>query len=342
MAGFRKAKAEQAALKMGLYGASGRGKTLTALLIAEGLAKITGKRIAMVDTEHGSDFYCKHVGERKVHPEAFDFDALYTKSLTDTIAEVKKLKPDEYSVVIIDSMTHLWESARNAWSGKTTRAGTLPIYAWGPIKKPYKELMSYLLSSPMHFIICAREGKEVEEDDDTGEMKIIGTKMKAEGETPYEPHVCLHLFSERDKQTGDMVYKAIAEKDRSGKLAGRQIILWPSKSNTTAFDQLAAPLLPLLGNSQAKMASEDETSARDAEAISEEEKRRIEGSELHLSEFSAEMQLAKTMDALKAIGNRITPEIKAQMMPSDLTELKDRYREHEKRLSGGRRLEPIS
>ena len=45
MAGFRKAKAEQAALKIGMYGPSGSGKTFTALPIAEGLAQITGKRI---------------------------------------------------------------------------------------------------------------------------------------------------------------------------------------------------------------------------------------------------------------------------------------------------------
>ena len=46
MAGFRKAKAEQAAIKMGLYGPPGAGKTFTALLIAEGLARLSGKRIA--------------------------------------------------------------------------------------------------------------------------------------------------------------------------------------------------------------------------------------------------------------------------------------------------------
>jgi Cdc6-like AAA superfamily ATPase len=44
MAGFRKAKAEQAALKMGVYGPPGSGKTFTSLLLAEGLGKVSGKR----------------------------------------------------------------------------------------------------------------------------------------------------------------------------------------------------------------------------------------------------------------------------------------------------------
>ena len=47
MAGFRKAKAEQAALKMGIYGPPGSGKTFTSLLIAEGLAKLSGKGVAL-------------------------------------------------------------------------------------------------------------------------------------------------------------------------------------------------------------------------------------------------------------------------------------------------------
>ena len=91
MAGFRKAKAEQAALKMGLYGPPGAGKTFTSLLIAEGLGQLTKKRVAYIDTERGTDFYCQAVPTRAVHPEAFDFDALYTRSLTETLAAVRSL-----------------------------------------------------------------------------------------------------------------------------------------------------------------------------------------------------------------------------------------------------------
>lgn len=39
---FKKAEAKQARLKLGIYGGQGSGKTLTALLIAEGLAKLEG------------------------------------------------------------------------------------------------------------------------------------------------------------------------------------------------------------------------------------------------------------------------------------------------------------
>src|SRR3990167_2272907 len=115
MAGFRKAKAEQAALKVGMYGPPGSGKTMTALLISEGLAKLTGKRCAYVDTEHGTDFYCQNVPSRKVHPAAFDFDAIYTRSLTEVSSAIRGLDTKDYGVVIIDSITPLGEAARQAY-----------------------------------------------------------------------------------------------------------------------------------------------------------------------------------------------------------------------------------
>lgn len=331
MAGFRKAKAEQAALKMGIYGATGRGKTFTALLLAEGLANLEGKRIAFVDTERGTDFYCKAVPERKAHPEAFDFDALYTRSLTETLSAVRSIKPSDYSVIIIDSMTHLWEAARAAYSGRTTKAGTIPFHAWAQIKKPYKELIALLLNSPMHVIICGREGKEYEEDEQTEELKCVGSKMKAEGETPYEPHILIHMTQQKDKQ-GNATIFAHAEKDRTGLLAGKHIQIWPSATST--FDLLARPLLPLLGHTQAQVESEDEAALKDAEALSEEESRKIAESERLLAKFTARIELCEDAAALKELGNEITAEIKKQMEPGDVTELRNRYLAAEKRIGG--------
>src|SRR5262245_34988466 len=158
MAGFRKAHAEQAALKMGMYGPAGSGKTFTALLLAEGLARASGKRLAYVDTEHGTDFYCQAVAARQVHPAAFDFDAIYTRSMTEVLDAVLGLKASQYGVVVIDSITHLWEACRNAYTGKKGPGGQIPMHAWGSIKAPYKRLMHALLNSSYHVIFCGRQG----------------------------------------------------------------------------------------------------------------------------------------------------------------------------------------
>jgi hypothetical protein len=326
MAGFRKAKAEQAALKIGMYGPPGSGKTFTSLLIAEGLGITSGKRVAYVDTERGTDFYCKDVPSRAVHPQAFDFDALYTRSLTEVLASVKSLNPAEYGVIVLDSVTHLWEAAIAAYGGNQTRAGTIPMHAWGKIKRPYKELMSTLLSSPMHVVICGRQGTEYATDEETEELKAVGLKMKAEGETAYEPHILIRMEAIKPKKTNELAtIVAYAEKDRTGVLAGRSFI------NPT-FESMVKQLLPLLGDTQARIASSDETAAADAERISDEEKERVANSAKILAEFKAKITLAENAAALKEIGKSITPQVKAKMITTDVTELREAYQNREAEL----------
>lgn len=328
MAGFRKAKAEQAALKVGMYGPPGSGKTFTALLLAEGLAKVTGKRVAYVDTERGTDFYCKAVPARKIHPEAFDFDAMYTRSMTEVLTAVKGLSADEYGVIVLDSVTHIWEAAIAAYSGRQTSVGSIPMHAWGKIKKPYKELMGALLSSPMHAFILGRQGTEYSTDEETEELKAVGLKMKAEGETAYEPHILLRMEAIKPKKTNEVAsIVAYAEKDRTGVLAGRSFI------NPT-FDSICAPILGLLGGTQAHMETGEEAATIDAETLSKQEQERAGKSSELLREFSAKIDLAKTPEELKAVGKAITTQVKAQMIPADVAGLREKYQDREGALSG--------
>jgi len=328
MAGFRKAKAEQAALKIGMYGPPGSGKTFTSLLLAEGLAQVTGKRVAYVDTERGTDFYCKSVPSRAVHPEAFDFDALYTRSLTEVLGAVRSLSPDEYGVIVLDSVTHLWEAAMQAYGGNQTRAGTIPMHAWGKIKKPYKDLMSMLLSSSMHVLICGRQGTEYATDEETDELKAVGVKMKAEGETPYEPHILIRMEAIKPKKSMELAtIVAYAEKDRTGVLAGRSFI------NPT-FDTLCKPLLGLLGGTQAHVDTTDETAAKDAEAIADQDRQRESDSMLLFEELCAKIMLCATADDLKALGKTITPQLKAKMLPAHVMQMREKYQEKDTALSG--------
>lgn len=325
MAGFKKAKAEQAALKIGLYGLAGSGKTFTTLLCAEGLAKLTGKRIAYVDTERGTDFYCQAVKERSVHPEAFDFDAIYTRSITEVIAGLRSLSPETHCAIVIDSITHIWESARLAYSGKETKIGTIPFHAWAKIKKPYKEIMSFLLSSPIHVFIVGRQGNEFEEDEETGETKKVGVKMKAEGETPYEPHILIRMESEK-QANGIARITAFAEKDRTGILAGRTII-------NPSFDSLIKPLLGLLGTKQAQIEDPEETAARDAESLTDADDAKAKEGDLILRKFTAKIILCENFDQLTALGKEITPELKKRMTTQQVSELRSKYQEAEKSLN---------
>ncbi len=323
---FKKAKAEQAFLKIGIYGPPGSGKTFTTLLCAEGLAAKSKKRIAFVDTERGTDFYAQTIKDRAVHPAAFDFDAIYTRSITDVLADVKALDCTQYGVVVIDSVTHLWESTKQAYAGKMTRAGTIPFTAWGTIKKPYKELMTILLNMPAHVFILGRQGNEFDEDETTGELKKVGVKMKAEGETPYEPHILLCMEAVRGKDDVHIPTVTV-DKDRTGILAGKTF------RNPTYAD-LIEPLTSYLGDTQAKMQTEEEVGHKDAEVLSDQEDAKVAFSADQVREFTARFDLAKNAAEVEAVGKAITADLKKRMTSQDVDLLREKFHESTKRAKG--------
>ncbi len=308
--GFAKARPQQAAIKMSMYGPPGSGKTATALLFAEGLAARDGKRIAFVDTERGTDFYALANPARKYHPDAFDFDALYTRSLTEALAAVRGLKPETHGVIVIDSISHLWESAVAAYRGKT-HGGKIPFHAWGGIKKPYKELMAFLINSPYHVLILGRQGSEFAEDED-GETKAVGVKMKAEGETQYEPTVCARMESVASGKKGrsEGVVTLYGEKDRSSVIQGRHI-QWPT------YESVVAPMLGLLGREQASVPDDEEAAARDAEELARQRREKVRVSAIERDRLHAKLanpQTPKDVQAVRAEAEAV----KARLLPPDL------------------------
>lgn len=297
---FMKAKPKQAFLKIGFYGMSGSGKTATSLLLAEGLAKAMNKKIAYCDTERGTDWYSMAVPQRKWHPAAFQFDSIYSRSLAEILHEVNSLDPKEYGVLVIDSISHVWDAAIAAYTGHRTKIGTIPISAWQMIKKPYKELMSIFINLPMHCIIAGRQTSEFDKDEESGELEKVGVKMQAEKETPYEPHILVKMYQVKSN-SGEFVRGqcvAYFEKDRTGLFTGRSV----AEPNFATFE----PLLSLLGTEQAVV--ETDTSEADAGlAIDEDEKRAVKEKEsARLRDvFLTRFQEAESLSELQTAWNEM-------------------------------------
>ena len=321
---FKKAKNEKKYIKIGLYGAQGSGKTATSLLLAEGLAKLENKRIAYIDTEMGTDFYTEAVKERKFHSEPFDFDRVSTRSLSEVIRECKGINTTEHGILIIDSITHLWEAAKNAYSGRMMRGGKIPLYAWSDIKRPYKDLMTYLLNAPLHVIICGRQGVDFEEVD--GELKSVGTKMKAEGETAYEPDILINMYQQRanDVSTGidkgDIV--AYFEKDRTG--------LFNGKSFKNPNFKMLEPLLKLLtGKSHGTIQTIEEQENMDSELMVSKRKEKEKISmEVRISSVKR-IQECKNIAELQTVWAELNKTEFKKMYVEDkdlVTALKDEYK----------------
>jgi hypothetical protein len=240
-------------------------------LWAEGLAAKEGKRIAYIDTERGTDFYAMDIPERAIHPKAFDFDRLVTRSIMETIEAFESINPDEYGVVVIDSMTHLWEAVKNAYNGKLMTNGGIPVQAWGGIKKPYKKLMTQFLDGKFHGILCGREGVVMED---------------------YEPHILGRMVPDRDKQ-GGYIINVFFEKDRSGILTGKEIS-WPTYSTIQ-------PIVAYLsGDVQGTVGSLEEAAEKDAAAQERQAEREAQEKQTIYEQIRTAILTAQTVDALSA------------------------------------------
>lgn len=299
---FGKAQPKQARLKVAIYGPPGSGKTFTTLLMAEGLAKVRERRIKFVDTERGTDFYAQASKSRAVHPEAFDFDALYTRSLADVLDALHSLDPKDCGVVVIDSITHLWEAAMDAYIGKRTKIDSIPMHAWGKIKKPYKDLMKFLVGCPYDVFILGRQ-KNLFENGDDGEMQKVGVAMRAEGETAYEPHICMRMESRmdpKDSRQMQSVNVAYVEKDRTGVLAGKALA-------SPSFKTIE-PLLPLLGEEQAEAEDEDARIENDSQLHDKQDEKaaaKAQGSSELFGPFQVRLAACVALPELSAIADEI-------------------------------------
>lgn len=313
-----KAVNTQRFIRVSFYGPSGSGKTLTALICGEKLAKKEKARLAMWDSEHGSDFYTEAVSTRICHPAAFDFDADYDKSLSGVTKLVKTMDGKTHKVLIVDSMTHIWEAARNSYQGPVGEKGQIPIHAWGPIKARYKAVMDALHNFKGHVIIIGREGVEYGEDAE-GKDGVIGKKMKAEAETEYEMNMSIRMERVGQKKRNvKFAVRAIVEKDRTGIMQGKVIV------NPT-FETLFQPMMRMLtAKEQGKVQTAAEVEQKDAEHFAGQDHTEEAKSLAIEVGLRKKINTATTLDQMKAIGKEIATK-KHGMTPSDISNLKNLY-----------------
>lgn len=320
---FREPKSEQGYLKALMFGPAGSGKTFTSLLLAEGLVRGTGKEVAFVDTEGGADWYFKDVKERAFHPEAFKAKVMQTRQLAAVIKAVKGFDTSQFGVIIIDSFTHLWEAAQQAWDERNGNPKHRPMYAWGNIKRPYKKLISDLLNLPVHVILLARQGNVFETDENSKEIRQVGVKAKTEGETPYEPSFLFRMESVRQGESA--VPTLFIEKDRSGVLQGKEIP-YPD------YDKVAKPIVRYLDPSHASLQDSEDAARLDSVEFEDEEREFAERSETHHRHFIGRISLAVSDGELELIGKEITPAIKKELTSAHHKEIRDKFLERRKEL----------
>lgn len=161
---FQKATKKRSKLRLGLIGPPGTGKTYTALAIASGL----GKKIAVIDSEHGS---------ASLYADIFQFDALNLEECSpqNYIQLIGAAEQHGYDVVVIDSLSHAWmgkggalEQVDNA--AKRSQSGNT-FNAWRDVTPWHNRLVEAMVASPLHVIATLRSKMEyVVEDNGRGKQ----------------------------------------------------------------------------------------------------------------------------------------------------------------------------
>ncbi|EIJ38104.1 hypothetical protein JoomaDRAFT_1084 [Galbibacter orientalis DSM 19592] len=196
------AQRQQVRLKIGLSGASGFGKTYSALLIAYGITQDWSK-IALIDTENGSGSLYAHLGNYNV----LELNAPYSPERY--IEAIKYCEKAKMEVIIIDSISHEWQG----------KGGCLEIHEklggrfqdWSKITPRHAAFIDSILQSNCHIITTARRKIEYSLDtDQNGKVKVtkVGTKEETRSGFEYELTVSFELINDN--------HLAKASKDRTG------------------------------------------------------------------------------------------------------------------------------
>lgn len=179
---FRAAVKHESKIRMALVGPSGSGKTMTALKIATGL----GGKIAAIDTEHRS---------MEKYADIFQFDVITPDSFHPQLCidAIKAAEQADYSVFIVDSLSHFWigkDGELELVDKAAKRSNSQSTFAaWRDVTPLHNQLVDTILSSRLHIIVTLRTKTEwVIETNERGKQapRKVGLAPVMKSEIEYE------------------------------------------------------------------------------------------------------------------------------------------------------------
>ena len=205
---FVKAIREKVYAKVLLTGASGSGKSQSALEMATGLSESCGSRIAYIGTEGDRDKL--YADQKSKHGDyKFDYDLLQMSAPFSTdkyIAAIDEAIDADYKVILIDGLSAEWK-----WLNDThDRMPGNSFTNWSKLKPKHRQLIDKILVAPAHIICCARGKDEwlLEEKNGKQVPKKVGLGSQTDKDISYEMMLSLQL----DQDT----HVAHADKDNTG------------------------------------------------------------------------------------------------------------------------------
>lgn len=205
---FVKAVREKVYLKALLTGASGSGKSQSALELAMGIARKCESGIAYIGTEGDRDkLYAQYKSKHGDYIFEYDLLQLDDPFTTDKyIAAIDEALDAGYKVIIIDGLSAEWKWLNDTHDKMPGNSFT----NWGKLKPKHRMLIDKILVSPAHILCCARGKDEwlMEEKNGKQVPKKVGLGSQTDKDISYEMMLSLQL----DQDT----HIAHADKDNTG------------------------------------------------------------------------------------------------------------------------------
>ncbi|PKG52916.1 AAA family ATPase [Olleya sp. 1-3] len=200
---LQQAKRHQVKLRLGLSGASGFGKSYSALLLAYGITNDWSK-IAIIDTENGSASLYSHLGDYNVlsleapySPERY-IEAINTCEASENI-----------EVIIVDSITMEWSGSGGCLDMHSKLGGRFAD--WSIVTPRHQSFIDAILKSNCHVVTTVRKKMDYSMDrDSNGKTKVIkhGLKDITREGFSYELTVDFEIINDK--------HLAKVSKDRTG------------------------------------------------------------------------------------------------------------------------------
>jgi hypothetical protein len=185
----RQAQRQGARLLIQLSGVSGSGKTYTALQLAFGLANQDASKVVMIDTENRRGSLYANALPGGAPFGIIDFYAPFSpERYIDAIDAACNAGAE---VIVIDSVTHEWESEGGCeWIANQTR-----FPDWKRAKALHKRFMTHMLQSPAHIIACTRAREKVDFSDPKN-PRPLGIQPIQEKNFSFEATVSLMMHNQ--------------------------------------------------------------------------------------------------------------------------------------------------
>lgn len=238
---IRQADRKKAKLRIGISGASGSGKTYSALLLAKGIAGDWDK-VCVIDTENGSGELYSHLGQYHV----ITLEAPFTPERY--VEAIKIAEKAGMKVIVIDSISHEWKGEGGILEIVDNLGGK--YQDWNEVTPRHRKLIERILQSNSHIITTTRRKQGYDfTNDGEGKMKVQKVGLEEVQREGFEYELTINFQLDEN-------HMARASKDRTGLFAdepafridtrtGEKLVGW-NESGEVDYGQLKTQIFKSL------------------------------------------------------------------------------------------------